>query len=321
MSDITFNCPHCQQHIEAPDEMVGMTAQCPTCQKNLQVPKKIIVLKVAAPPVIQAPLPPPSSPASTGRDKGLIALACTNCGSPRVTEFKPGSYICANCETTFKWVDPSKQTVEVKGNISVSTEIRCELCAVTGKFEEATGKCTICGRCACWMHGSASSYDLFTLDRIFYPNFRLHAGSIYDSLKDELNNTILGCYRCYSCENSAILNSLLKRGLKCKVCNAPVITADELLQSNGAFCDACDTLHILDKSPQKYPFHRDCTIGVKQIGALYGMRVCLACARDFTEVKSRFKTCIPPRWKHRVFEKCDIEITDGLDRFIRYRQL
>jgi len=38
MSDISFTCPHCKQHLDAPPEMAGDQLACPTCQKQIRVP-------------------------------------------------------------------------------------------------------------------------------------------------------------------------------------------------------------------------------------------------------------------------------------------
>ena len=38
MTDISFTCPHCKQHFDAPPEMAGHQLACPTCQKPIQVP-------------------------------------------------------------------------------------------------------------------------------------------------------------------------------------------------------------------------------------------------------------------------------------------
>ena len=40
MADITFACPHCQQHIEADDSICGQTVECPSCQGEIIVPEK-----------------------------------------------------------------------------------------------------------------------------------------------------------------------------------------------------------------------------------------------------------------------------------------
>lgn len=37
--DIKFNCPHCEQHLEAPGEMAGTELSCPACEKDIRVPE------------------------------------------------------------------------------------------------------------------------------------------------------------------------------------------------------------------------------------------------------------------------------------------
>ena len=37
MSDFKLNCPHCNQHLEAPDELLGTTVECPSCQGAIAV--------------------------------------------------------------------------------------------------------------------------------------------------------------------------------------------------------------------------------------------------------------------------------------------
>jgi hypothetical protein len=39
MSDFKFNCPHCQQSLEAPQDMLGTVIDCPSCNKRIQLPK------------------------------------------------------------------------------------------------------------------------------------------------------------------------------------------------------------------------------------------------------------------------------------------
>ena len=38
MTDISFNCPHCKQNLEAPGDMAGETLACPNCQKAIRIP-------------------------------------------------------------------------------------------------------------------------------------------------------------------------------------------------------------------------------------------------------------------------------------------
>jgi hypothetical protein len=42
----------------------------------------------------------------------LDAIACTGCGSTDVSEYKPGSYVCGHCDSVFKYLDPSRVTVQ-----------------------------------------------------------------------------------------------------------------------------------------------------------------------------------------------------------------
>jgi|BioPla2DNA2_1021312.scaffolds.fasta_scaffold47599_2 hypothetical protein len=53
MSDFKFNCPHCNQSLEAPEDMLGTTIECPACNGSLQLPEPLV------PP---SPRPPASPP-------------------------------------------------------------------------------------------------------------------------------------------------------------------------------------------------------------------------------------------------------------------
>ena len=81
MVDISFNCPHCGQNLNGPEDMAGQTIECPVCQKEFQIPGGIIeVPKTKMAPPSRAPSSPPpgGSPtdtaaiprASSGDDKG-----------------------------------------------------------------------------------------------------------------------------------------------------------------------------------------------------------------------------------------------------------
>ena len=76
MSDVKFNCPHCSQSLEAPEEMLGQLIDCPSCQKPIEVPFPRMAPKPStiqrAPETAPPPLRPPkpqeprqSSPAAT----------------------------------------------------------------------------------------------------------------------------------------------------------------------------------------------------------------------------------------------------------------
>ncbi|MFA6716299.1 MAG: hypothetical protein WCS27_13045, partial [Victivallaceae bacterium] len=38
MSDFKFKCPHCQQSLEAPEDMLGTAIDCPSCNGQIQIP-------------------------------------------------------------------------------------------------------------------------------------------------------------------------------------------------------------------------------------------------------------------------------------------
>ncbi len=38
MSEFTFNCPHCDQSLEATEDLLGQTLECPACKGSIQLP-------------------------------------------------------------------------------------------------------------------------------------------------------------------------------------------------------------------------------------------------------------------------------------------
>lgn len=72
MADINFNCPHCSQNLNGPEEMAGQTIECPVCQKEFQIPGGIIeVPKSTLTPPSRPSAPAASAPtASSSDDKG-----------------------------------------------------------------------------------------------------------------------------------------------------------------------------------------------------------------------------------------------------------
>ena len=70
MADITFNCPHCGQNLNGPEEMAGQTIDCPVCQKSFQIPGGLIEVPKShlAPP--SRPTAPAAAPSrSSGEDE------------------------------------------------------------------------------------------------------------------------------------------------------------------------------------------------------------------------------------------------------------
>ena len=65
MADINFNCPHCGQNLNGPEEMAGQSIECPVCQKSFEIPGGIIEVpksKLAPPTRPAAPSAPAARP-------------------------------------------------------------------------------------------------------------------------------------------------------------------------------------------------------------------------------------------------------------------
>src|SRR5512138_2707025 len=82
MPDIKFACPHCQQHIEAPEGYAGTEISCPACQGGMRVPGTPAA--AAAPRATIAAPPPPTTEAAPG---------CPSCGAPMAR----GAILCTQC--------------------------------------------------------------------------------------------------------------------------------------------------------------------------------------------------------------------------------
>ena len=80
MADLKFACPHCQQHIQAPEGYAGMQISCPTCHGVLLVPEP-----TPLPPSRGASLPVPPPPARSA--------VCPSCEQP----LPRGAMLCLNC--------------------------------------------------------------------------------------------------------------------------------------------------------------------------------------------------------------------------------
>ena len=48
MSDLKFNCPHCNQSLEAPEDLLGKTIDCPSCNGSISVPTRSFVKRQPA---------------------------------------------------------------------------------------------------------------------------------------------------------------------------------------------------------------------------------------------------------------------------------
>jgi len=88
MSDIEFNCPHCEQHLAVDDEAAGMIVECPTCQEQIQIPEIERPAPQPSPdttPRAAPPLPPPQAQQKECPFCGELiltkAVKCKHCGS------------------------------------------------------------------------------------------------------------------------------------------------------------------------------------------------------------------------------------------------
>lgn len=76
MPDIKFKCRHCNQSIEAPEDMRGEMLDCPACTGRIIVPDPIAdAAKPKQRPVSQPPFPPPRSPTSNLESKEQRSFA------------------------------------------------------------------------------------------------------------------------------------------------------------------------------------------------------------------------------------------------------
>lgn len=74
MADIDFNCPHCGQNLNGPEDIAGQSIDCPVCGKSFQVPGGIIEVpksQMAPPP--RPPSPPSPAAAPARRDSASAA--------------------------------------------------------------------------------------------------------------------------------------------------------------------------------------------------------------------------------------------------------
>lgn len=79
MADISFNCPFCKQHYEAPDGMAGENIDCGKCKKKITIPKvndqPCIVIQPTPPlSTSKQSAPPEKAPGSSAINAGWICL-------------------------------------------------------------------------------------------------------------------------------------------------------------------------------------------------------------------------------------------------------
>ena len=63
MPDIHFECPKCEQTLDAPEELAAQLLECPTCKETIEVPVRSQPKEVPKPPEPPKPAPTPPTPA------------------------------------------------------------------------------------------------------------------------------------------------------------------------------------------------------------------------------------------------------------------
>ncbi len=91
MSESEYECPHCSQHLEVPDDLLGQTLECPSCKGQFSIPKSAPAVAAVA---VAPPLPPASQPDG----------ACPLCGQTkhmRKAKELYGHMVCKKCYYAF----------------------------------------------------------------------------------------------------------------------------------------------------------------------------------------------------------------------------
>ena len=81
MPDIHFECPKCNQTIDAPEELAGQLIECPTCKETIEIPLRSRRVKLPTGFTARAStLGTLSKCPSCQSDVSIEAAACPKCG-------------------------------------------------------------------------------------------------------------------------------------------------------------------------------------------------------------------------------------------------
>lgn len=115
MADFKFNCPHCKQSLEAPEELLGQQINCPSCSGAIQLPKPQPSAPPPPAPVKKQTVTPP--PKTTGDTR-----PCPYCGEAILRSAQK----CKHCGEFLKGDH------EVKTNVKQGALIGAVACFIIG---------------------------------------------------------------------------------------------------------------------------------------------------------------------------------------------
>ncbi len=95
MPDVKFPCPHCDQHMVAPEEMLGDTVDCPACKRSIRIP--LVSAKTSAPRDLLFTCPQCSKFLVIDVRAAGRSCTCTDCQSPVSIPVPAVEFTCRGC--------------------------------------------------------------------------------------------------------------------------------------------------------------------------------------------------------------------------------
>lgn len=86
---IKFNCPHCQQHLEVEELMIGEVAECPSCENNITIPgveeaTATPAPEIESPPIEETPVETDVAPAENPESYAAPPVATEEPPAPQM---------------------------------------------------------------------------------------------------------------------------------------------------------------------------------------------------------------------------------------------